>query len=494
MAKTTTLYIEDAEIKVLVNNGKKVEKWTSAPLEAGLVVDGLIQDETKVSEEIKALLSREKIPAGRVIAAMSGLKSIFRIITLPAVPKNILDEAIKNEANRVIPTPMDQNYLSYQILPSAQGETKVFIVAHPKNTTDSVIKTVNKAGLRLEVLDIAPLSLCRCANMEKVIIVSNWLDNVDIAVIIDRIPQVIRSLSLPIESQSLAERISTIAEELARTITFYNSSHTESPLDESVPVLVSGELAKEPDSWPLLLDELSNQISSLPSPFVAGEGFDPSVYIVNMGMALRELPVGADNQNSLININAMPGFYKPKGTSPASVLVPTVIALLVGGLVWGWFYIDDMKQKNNALEPQVQAQETALVQKRAELSTINAQIANTQKSLAEVEPVVTVLNNMLWDMYQGRETITGDYKAIYNLHSSNIGFYTIDYGPYQGDKIVTKTNVLTIRGYCLTKTAILEYAGILRGSNRWQNVIITEMMETILDSEPIYHFEIVLIN
>ncbi|MEO1822112.1 pilus assembly protein PilM [Dehalococcoides mccartyi] len=494
MAKTTTLYIEDAEIKVLVNNGKKIEKWASSPLETGLVIDGLIQDETKVSEAIKTLFSREKIPAGRVVAAMSGLKSIFRIITLPAVPKNILDEAIKNEANRVIPTPMDQNYLSYQILPSAQSETKVFIVAHPKNTTDSVVRTINKAGLRLEVLDIAPLALCRCANLEKVIIVSNWLDNVDIAIIIDRIPQVIRSLSLPIESQSLAERISTIAEELARTITFYNSSHAESLLDESVPVLVSGELAKEPDSWPLLLDELSNQISILPSPFVASEDFDPSVYIVNMGMAIRELPASTDNHNSLINFNAMPGFYKPKGTSPAAILVPTVIVLLVGGLVWGWFYIDDMKQKNNTLEPQVQVQETALIQKRAELSAINIQLSNTQKSLTGIEPVVTVLNDMLWDMYQGRETITGDYKAIYNLHSSNIGFYTIDYGPYNGYKIVTKTNVLTIRGYGLTKTAILEYAGVLRGSNRWQDVIITQIVKDISDSVSTYDFEIVLIN
>jgi len=484
MAKTTTLYIEDAAIKVLVNNGKKVEKWASAPLEAGLVIDGLIQDETKVSEEIKSLFSREKIPTGRVIAAMSGLKSIFRIISLPAVPKNILDEAIKNEANRVIPTPMDQNYLSYQVLPSAQGEVKVFIVAHPKNTTDSVIKTINKAGLRLEVLDIAPLALCRCANLEKVIIVSNWLDNVDIAVIIGRIPEVIRSLSLPVESQSVAERISTIAEELNRTITFYNSSHAESPLDESVPVLVSGELANEQDSWSSLLDELSNQISSLPSPFIAGEGFDPSVYIVNMGMALRALPSGTEHQNSLININAMPGFYKPKGTSLASILVPTVIVLLVGGLVWGWFYIDDMKQKNNVLEPQVQEQEATLIQKRAELSALNSQIAETQKSLDATDPVVTALNDMLWDMYQGREAITGDYKAIYNLHSSNIALSTID---FNGESI-------TVTGYGLTKTAVLEYAGILRGSNRWLDVVVISMdkIPTEDPNMPIYSFNFLL--
>ncbi|PKH44609.1 type IV pilus assembly family protein, partial [Dehalococcoides mccartyi] len=147
-------------------------------------------------------------------------------------------------------------------------------------------------------------------------------------------------------------------------------------------------------------------------------------------------------------------------------------------------YIDDMKQKNNTLEPQVQVQETALIQKRAELSAINIQLSNTQKSLTVIEPVVTVLNDMLWDMYQGRETITGDYKAIYNLHSSNIGLSAVN---FDGESI-------TVTGYGLTKTAVLEYAGILRGSNRWLDVVVINMEKVLLDDQltSIYSFEFLL--
>lgn len=164
--------------------------------------------------------------------------------------------------------------------------------------------------------------------------------------------------------------------------------------------------------------------------------------------------------------------------------MPTVIVLLVGGLVWGWFYIDDMKQKNNVLEPQVQEQEATLIQKRAELSALNSQIAETQKSLDATDPVVTALNDMLWDMYQGREAITGDYKAIYNLHSSNIALSTID---FNGESI-------TVTGYGLTKTAVLEYAGILRGSNRWLEVVVISMDKILTEDPnmPIYSFNFLL--
>jgi type IV pilus assembly protein PilM len=48
MAKKVTLYIEDTEIKLLVTNGKQVEKWASLMLEPKLVRDGVIVDEDGV--------------------------------------------------------------------------------------------------------------------------------------------------------------------------------------------------------------------------------------------------------------------------------------------------------------------------------------------------------------------------------------------------------------------------------------------------------------
>jgi type IV pilus assembly protein PilM len=100
---TVTLYIEDAEIKLLVNKGKEVSKWASLILDPKLVRDGVIQDEKQVSLEIKELLNVTGVDAKKVNVALSGLNSIFRIITLPAaVSQSMIEEAIMNEAQRVL--------------------------------------------------------------------------------------------------------------------------------------------------------------------------------------------------------------------------------------------------------------------------------------------------------------------------------------------------------------------------------------------------------
>ena len=145
MATQVTLYIEDTDIKLLVTKSRQIEKWASLLLEPGLVSDGVILDEDQVAQKIRELLKLQGVGEKRVIAALSGLNSIFRVISLPELPQAILLEAIKNEANRVIPMPLEQIYLGHQILPSPPGETRAFLVAFPRNATNALLKRQNAA-------------------------------------------------------------------------------------------------------------------------------------------------------------------------------------------------------------------------------------------------------------------------------------------------------------------------------------------------------------
>src|SRR4030067_2168677 len=130
MAKKVTLYIEDTDIKLLVTKGKKrVEKWASLLLEPSLVSDGVILDEDRVADSIKELLELQGVKTKKVIVGLSGLNSIFRIISLPELPQALLPEAVKNEAARVIPLPLDRVYLSYQPIPAPEGGVRLFLVA-----------------------------------------------------------------------------------------------------------------------------------------------------------------------------------------------------------------------------------------------------------------------------------------------------------------------------------------------------------------------------
>jgi type IV pilus assembly protein PilM len=248
--KATTLFIRDTGINLLVMKGEKVEKWASSPLEPGLVSQGLIVDEAQVADKVKQIFKETGAGTSKVIVALSGHDSLYRIITLPELPEAVLPEAIRREAKRTIPTPLEEVYFSYQRLPSeTKGETRVFLASFPRNLVDALVRTLHQAGVKPHIMDLAPLALCRIPNEPRAIIVNARLEHLDVMVLADRLPQVIRRLVLPGEAKSLEERLPLIAEEFNRTVAFYNSSHMEKPLDATVPVFVCGDLAEMPDTW-----------------------------------------------------------------------------------------------------------------------------------------------------------------------------------------------------------------------------------------------------
>ena len=85
--KVTTLFITDTGINLLVMKGKQVDKWASLRLAPGLVSQGLIVDEERVAELVKQLFKQEKVGTDKVITAVSGLDSLYRIITLPSLSR-----------------------------------------------------------------------------------------------------------------------------------------------------------------------------------------------------------------------------------------------------------------------------------------------------------------------------------------------------------------------------------------------------------------------
>ena len=520
MARKVTLYIEDTEIKLVVTKGKQVEKWASLLLESGLVSDGIILDEAKVADSIKALFKLQGVKTKKVIVGLSGLNSIFRVISVPELPQAILPEAVMNEAGRVIPVPLDQVYLSYQPIPSPPRELRLFLVAYPRNSTDALITTLHKAGLKPYMMDLAPLALCRCANAPRAIIINAWLTYLDIVVMADRIPQVIRSLSLPTDAVSLKDKLPAIAEELNRTIAFYNSSYPEKPLDSSVPVFVCGDLAEAPDSWQSLVGKSGYPISALPSPLEFPELFSPHQFMVNMGLALKgHLPRGKDVHSSIVDFNALPEVYRPPSISLTRIFTPVAIVVGIGALAFGGFFIQDIRaqtdtlsaQKNllysqmDNLRSQFDSQITAVQaemdnvrsQSDSQITTVQAEMDDVRSQMVPISNAIDeqteaiaampeqaqpieddlesqlelngIVNAKLASLEQGLDKTNKDLREAVNLLPTNVTLLGIDYG---GDWA-------TINGLALTEDDIFTYARALRSSGRFPTVVILSITETI---------------
>ncbi len=414
--KVTTIFISDDAVNLVVVEGRRVKKWASLPLEPGLVSQGLIVDESRVADELGKLFKLMKERVGKVIAGLSGLNSLYRLISLPELPEAILPEAVKQEARRVIPVPLDEVYLSYQPLPSPPGETRIFLAAFPRNVADALIRTLRRAGVEPYIMDLAPLALSRTLDEPRAIIVNARLDKLDIIIMVDRLPQLIRTLSLPGEAASLSERLPAITEEIDRTVAFYNSSHKEKPLDSTVPMFVCGDLAQAPESWQSLSGKLNCPVSILPSPVESPESFNPSEFMVNIGLAFKELfPEKAGANVSLVNFNVLPEAYLPKGVPLSTILAPVGVIIGVGLLVYMGFMLRNNMAQTSVLSSQLTTIEGSVAQEQKTIGTLKEQITQLEAQIGPAEATTKIFDDKFNELKTGREQVDNDMNKIVSL-------------------------------------------------------------------------------
>jgi len=481
--KVITLFIRDDAANLLVMEGRRVERWASLPLDPGLVSQGLVLDEAQVADKLKELFKLEKVAKGRVIASLSGHGSVFRVMTLPELPEAVLPEAVKREAKRLIPVPLEEVYLSYQPLPSAEAETRVFLAAFPRNTADALYRTLHQAGIQPYIMDLAPLALCRTANEPRSIIVSANSDHSDIIVMAERIPQLIHRLSLPSETESLSERSSAIAEEIDRTIAFYNSSHQEEPLDSTVPILVCGDLVKAPESWPSLAGKSGCPVSILPSPVESPEGFDASEFMVNIGLALKELlPEKGEANFSLVNLNTMPEIYLPKPVRLPNIFVQIGIGVGVALIAFMGFLVYNKASHINVLRSEVESMESLIGQEAWEIATLQEQVELITPQIAALEATTGIFDTTFASLEAVREDVDADLSQITNVLPVDVALI----GVYH------EVDIVTVRGISPVETNIFQYARDLRSSGRFSTVIISSI-EAIEEEEEIIGFEFVFL-
>lgn len=461
MAKrVTTLFIRDTGINLLVVKGDKIEKWASMPLDPGLVNQGLIVDEAQVADKVKQLFKETGVKTDRVITALSGHDSLYRIISLPELPEAVVPEAIRREARRTIPTPLEEVYFSYQRLTSpTKGESRIFLVTFPRNLVDALVRTLRTAGVKPYIMDLAPLALCRVPNEPRAIIINARLDHLDVIVTADRLPQVIRRLVLPGEAESLEERLPLIAEEFNRTVAFYNSGHMEKPLDTTVPVYVCGDLAEEPETWKSVIGQASYSVSPLPSPVELPEGLNTNEFMVNIGLALKELLVEKEGANfSIVNFNALPEAYVPPRFSIFRVLVPVGAVIGIGLVILGVILILNGRANMGALQSQVTTAETSVARLQSEIAVLNGQ-------LASVGAAANGLGTSLTDMERGRTSIYLDLKEIVDLAEGKVTLGSVSHG---GTSI-------TVTGVASNVDSIYGYARALRESPRFSSIWVSEV-------------------
>jgi len=464
MAKnTTSLYINDTSIRLMVTSGKRITKLADVPLDVGLSEINTEEKEAELVARLKQLFKSNKISARKIILGVSGLHSLTRPVSLPELPRAMLDEAIMREATRVLPVPIEQLYISWQTTSTSEGKIKAFMVAIPKQIADTLIRVLNKAGFKPYLMDIKPLALARLAREDTAIIVDVQQKEFDIVVMVNRTPQPIRTVAFPEESLSLNEKIQIVKDELKRTIEFHNVNNPETLIHSNAPLLVSGELADEPELYELLAQELGYQVSPLTSPLKCLKQLDPSHHLVNVGLALKEFPREAGPL--LPNFNTLPTPYLPKPISlnrimaiPTAVVAASLIILLA-------MMIQNAGASIESAQVQLTSNNFIIEKKQAQKNQMIEDVAAAEQKLINFESARSNFISILNRFNANGEKINKDLKAILD---NQIDEFVINSISHSGSH-------LTVNGWADSEQEVLEYVRKIYGTGRFSEITISNL-------------------
>ena len=356
--KIITLNIESDSIRAVAIKGKTVIKWGSIPLEQGLVRDGLVLQPEAVSQAINNLLQELNINSKKVLLSITGLRSTFRILTLPEVKASMLEESIRRGAKREMPVPLEELYLSWQIIGKKNNEQDIFVLGIPQELVDATVNTFAKCGIKPPEMDFKPLALARLANRGNVLIVDLERDSFGITLIAEGIPAVIRTVTPKGIDSTLEEHIVRLNEEITRIVEFYNKDFHANRITPDIPVFLTGTLASNPSTAEAIAEGIDFVVEPLDTHFKYPPDFPIATYAANLGLACKKAMPKTRGENSAdhfrdINLDVLPKKYRPQSIPVKYVFLGLIPIVLIGGLLPAYYKASNASTQSTVIQTEL---------------------------------------------------------------------------------------------------------------------------------------------
>ena len=282
-----TLNVESDSVRLLAVKGRQVMDWGMEALEPGHVREGVVADPQAVGARIRSLLTSHRVGNRRLVASLTGQRSVPRILDLPETNPQLLQAMLPREMKREMPVPLEEMYLSSQVIGSENGHCRVFALGVPRDVVGPQVKAIELSGKKPHSMDIKPLALVRAVGLSDALIADLEQESIDVIIVRGGIPTTIRTVGLQSQAGEIEDKIRRLGEELTRTVKFYNDTHPE-PLPKSTPLCLTGSLAEEVAQSGVAGASVGLTREPLAPPLDCPPNLPVETFMVNIGLALKE--------------------------------------------------------------------------------------------------------------------------------------------------------------------------------------------------------------
>jgi len=155
-----------AAAEVSSNGQVAVTRFGDLALSSGVFRDGEVHDADALSEALKELFGKAKLSKS-VRLGLASQRVAVRVLRLPAIDEQKeLQTAIRFQAQDLIPMPLDQAVLDWQVVGHTPGESgermlDVVVVAARREAVRGLIAALRQAGLRPMGVDLSAFGMIR---------------------------------------------------------------------------------------------------------------------------------------------------------------------------------------------------------------------------------------------------------------------------------------------------------------------------------------------
>lgn len=400
-------------VELSLGGGQPVlERFAQVILPPGAIRDGEVVDAISVTAAIRRLWSEGRFKSKRAVIGVANQRVIVRLADMTAMSESDLQSALQFEAQELIPIPVDDAILDFQILDDvvagdADPKMRVLLAAAQRDMVRAHLDAVKGAGLRTDVVDVVPFAMVRAlgassnpfefeTGAEAIVCIGGGVTNVVVheqgvprfvRVLLvggdDVTEAIVRDLDVDIDEaetlkrqadtssldprvaragEVVRDRLAPLVEEIRGSLDYYLAQAQSSTIDR---VFVTGGGSRMAG----LMERLQAQLGSVVEParpltglsIGKGLGLDPeeladveSVLTVPVGLALAGEHRKGVRRISLVPREVAVGREQRRQVVMAGASVAAMASLLVG--MWGARAGQVAKERDEAEKTELQAQ------------------------------------------------------------------------------------------------------------------------------------------
>ena len=413
-------------------------------LPPGAVRNGEIVDTEAVGAAVRRLWAEARLSARTVVVGVANQRVIVRQAELPAMTEEDMRSALQFEAQELIPIPVEDAILDFQILeqvagPEGEARARILLAAAQRDMIRTHIAAVERGGLTPTTVDLVPFALIRSlyrpsaeffaetGGAEAIVSVGAGVTNV--VVHEDGVPRFVRILLVGGEdiTEAIAQelevdidlaedlkrraderssdtlvadagrivtgQVTPIVDEIRGSLDFYLAQADSLPVAR---ILVTGGASRTRGLFERLQQTLGNTVEAghpLASLRIGRTGLTETqladaepILAVPIGLALGGAPTERGTRRiTLVPTEVVEVREQRRQLVLAATAVAGLLALLI--VVWLWRGLQVNRERDRAEEAERRAQ--ALQQEVNQLQDVTALQADLDRRQAIVRGVLT---------------------------------------------------------------------------------------------------------